>query len=156
MFFISKKEAVRKAVYIGGMCSISYLAVYIARNILGTVSPELIKGDIFTEGQIGTLSSIYFICYGIGQLINGAIGDKIKAKYMISAGLCLAGVCNLLFALAKFESAPVFLMLTNSMHFGQNIIYIKVKCVVFACVIVAYIVKRNLRRCRNYFNSNTR
>ena len=110
MLFISKKEAVRKAVYIGGMCSISYLAVYIARNILGTVSPELVEKDIFTEGQIGSLSSIYFICYGIGQLINGAIGDKIKTKYMISAGLCLAGICNLLFALFSDITMAAFIV----------------------------------------------
>ena len=32
----------------------------------------------------------YYICYAIGQLINGYIGDKINAKYMISFGLLLA------------------------------------------------------------------
>ncbi len=90
--------AAKKAILIGGMCSISYLAVYLARNILGTVSPQMIEDGFFTTEQIGTLSSIYFVTYAVGQLINGAIGDKIKAKYMISFGLALAGVCNILFA----------------------------------------------------------
>lgn len=90
--------AAKRAILIGGMCSISYLAVYLARNILGTVSPQMIEGGFFTTEQIGTLSSIYFVTYAVGQLINGAIGDKIKAKYMISFGLVLAGVCNFLFA----------------------------------------------------------
>lgn len=90
--------AAKKAIMIGGMCSISYLAVYLARNILGTVSPQMIESGLFTTEQIGKLSSIYFVTYAVGQLINGAIGDKIKAKYMISLGLALAGVCNLLFA----------------------------------------------------------
>lgn len=35
--------------------------------------------------------------YAIGQLINGIVGDKIKARYMISFGLILAGICNILF-----------------------------------------------------------
>lgn len=83
---------------IGIMCSVSYLAVYIARNILGVVSPKLIEEGIFTTEQIGKLSSIYFITYAIGQLINGVIGDRIKSKYMISIGLIMAGVCNFLFS----------------------------------------------------------
>lgn len=91
--------AARKAICIGGMCSIAYLAVYLARNILGTVSPQMIEDGVFLTEQIGTLSSIYFVSYAVGQLINGSIGDKIKAKYMISFGLALAGVSNLVFSI---------------------------------------------------------
>ena len=93
------KPNARNAVMIGSMCSVSYLAVYIARNILGTVSPQMIEQGTFNTEQVGLLSSIYFITYAIGQLINGAIGDKIKAKVMISLGLILAGVSNELFAI---------------------------------------------------------
>lgn len=88
-----------KALKIGTLCSTAYLAVYVARNILGSVSPQMIEEGVFTEAQIGTLSSIYFITYAVGQLINGIIGDKVKAKYMISLGLIFAGVTNALFAL---------------------------------------------------------
>lgn len=102
---ISKKIKIRNAILLGGMCSLSYLAVYLARNILGAVSPQMIDGGDFTTEQIGTLSSLYFIVYAIGQLINGAIGDKIKAKYMISAGLIMAGVCNLVFA--RISGTPI-------------------------------------------------
>lgn len=90
--------AAQKAIMIGGMCSVSYLAVYLARNILGTVSPQMIEEGFFTTEQIGSLSSTFFITYAFGQLINGAIGDKIKAKYMIGFGLIFAGICNMLFA----------------------------------------------------------
>lgn len=89
----------KHAFQIGTLCSVAYLAVYIARNILGSVSPQMIEQGIFTEPQIGTLSSIYFITYATGQLINGVIGNKVRAKYMISLGLIFAGVCNVLFAL---------------------------------------------------------
>lgn len=95
---MSIKPEAKKALMIGGMCSLSYLAVYVARNILGAVSPQMIESGAFTTENIGTLSSIYFITYAFGQLINGRIGDKIKSKYMIGLGLILAGVCNLLFS----------------------------------------------------------
>lgn len=89
----------KKAIKIGSLCSVSYLAVYIARNILGVLTPQMILGTTFTTENIGTLSSVFFITYAIGQLINGIIGDRIKAKYMISIGLFLAGIFNFTFAL---------------------------------------------------------
>ncbi len=84
---------------IGALCSLSYLAVYIARNVLSAVTPQMIAPvtGVTSEAFIGSLSSVYFAMYAIGQLINGAIGDKIKAQYMISFGLLLAGVANLAF-----------------------------------------------------------
>ena len=100
------KPAVKNAFILGGMCSLSYLAVYIARNILGAVTPGMIESGSFSTELIGGLSSFYFVTYAVGQLINGIIGDKIKAKYMISFGLILAGVCNFLFSLAG--GSPLF------------------------------------------------
>lgn len=97
---IRNNSAVKNAIMIGSMCSLSYLAVYFARNILGAVSPQMIESGAFTTEEIGSLSSLYFITYAVGQLINGAIGDKIKARYMISFGLAMAGVCNLLFSMS--------------------------------------------------------
>ncbi|MBR6792877.1 MAG: MFS transporter [Clostridia bacterium] len=90
----------KKAILIGSTCSVSYLAVYVARNILSAATPQMTESGVFTTEGIGSLSSVYFITYAVGQLINGAIGDKIKAKYMIGFGLILAGVCNLAFSLS--------------------------------------------------------
>ncbi|MBE5753297.1 MAG: MFS transporter [Clostridiales bacterium] len=108
----------KNALYIGSLCSVAYLAVYVVRNILSAVSPQMIADGSYSTEEIGTISSIYFICYAIGQLCNGVIGDKIKAKYMISTGLLLAGIANALFpmltatpVLAKiaYGSAGIFL-----------------------------------------------
>ena len=86
------KPAAKKAIAIGGLCSVAYLAVYVAKNILSAATPQITAAGAFTVERIGALSSTYYICYAIGQLINGYIGDKIKAKYMISFGLMLASV----------------------------------------------------------------
>ena len=95
---IRLKPAARNAVLIGGMCALSYLAVYIARNMLTATTTQIRQAGAFTDGQLGTLSSVYFITYACGQLVNGMIGDKVKAKYMISFGLILAGICNAAFS----------------------------------------------------------
>lgn len=89
----------KNAIYIGTLCSVAYLAVYFVRNILSTVTPQMVATGGFTEPYIGQISSAYFIFYAVGQLINGAIGDRIKARYMISFGLALAGIMNFVFSL---------------------------------------------------------
>ena len=88
--------AAKKAFLLGGLCSVSYLAVYVAKGALSAATPHITETGAFTTEQIGTLASVYFIVYAIGQLINGFIGDRIKAKYMISFGLILASAGFLL------------------------------------------------------------
>ena len=94
---IAIKPEARKAISLGSLCSVSYLAVYVARNILSAVSPQMVERDIFTNEQLGVFSSLFFITYAIGQLINGIVGDKIKAKYMIGFGLLFSGLAGLFF-----------------------------------------------------------
>jgi len=96
----------KKAFLLGGLCSVSYLAVYVAKGALSATTPQITQAGAFTTEQVGTLSSIYFIVYAVGQLINGFIGDRIKAKYMISFGLILASLGFLL--LPQLTDAPVF------------------------------------------------
>ncbi len=100
---------VKKAVMIGTLCSVSYLAVYLARNILGAVSPQIEAEGTFSKEFIGALSSAYFSFYAVGQLINGVIGDKVKAKYMIALGLIFAGIFNFLLPLLAAHPTAVYL-----------------------------------------------
>jgi len=120
MFGKISNEA-KKAIKLGALCSVSYLAVYIVRNILSTLSPKMIK-DGFTTESIGSLSSAFFITYAIGQLINGIIGDRIKAKYMISFGLILSGICNFTFAAFSKTFAVVYISYAM-MGFFLSMIY---------------------------------
>ncbi len=94
---VFRNENAMKALKIGSLCSVAYLAVYFARNILSAVTPQMVEGGFYSKEIIGGFSSAYFIFYAVGQLINGIIGDKIKARYMISFGLILAGICSFVF-----------------------------------------------------------
>ena len=91
----NKKLQIRNAILLGGMCALAYLAVYVVRNVLSTVAPMITADGVMSTEQIGTLSSVFFVAYAVGQLFNGVLGDHIPAKYMIGFGLLLAGVCHL-------------------------------------------------------------
>ena len=103
---IKNNKSVMNAIYIGTLCSVVYLGVYFARNILGAVTPEMVECG-YTEGYIGKVSSFFFVFYAVGQLINGAIGDKINARYMMCVGLFMAGITNVLFSLLSVNYANV-------------------------------------------------
>ena len=100
---ISQKA--RHAILLGTLCFVSYLAVYIARNILGVLTASM-EADGFTKEYIGNMSSLYLTFYAVGQLINGAIGNRIKAKYMMSVGLFLAGISNVMFPILSGVNWP--------------------------------------------------
>ena len=65
MFEITKNKRVMNAIYIGTLCSIAYLTAYFARNVLGTVTPQMIKVG-YAEEYIGKVSSVFFhfLCSG--------------------------------------------------------------------------------------------
>ena len=93
----NKNEKVKNAIMIGTLCALSYLGVYIARNMLGAVTPQMVASGAYTNEYIGTVSSLFFIAYAVGQLINGMIGQKIKPKYMLSFGMLFAGISAFIF-----------------------------------------------------------
>ncbi|MBE7014206.1 MAG: MFS transporter [Ruminococcaceae bacterium] len=81
----------------------SYLACYYARNILSAVSPKMVESSQFTLEFIGLMSTINMLTYASGQLLNGALGDFIKAKYMVSGGLILSAVCNFIIPFSSYN-----------------------------------------------------
>ena len=56
------------------------------------MSPQIVERTHITVEFIGTLSTANMLSYAVGQLVNGAIGDKVKTKYMVSGGLLFAGM----------------------------------------------------------------
>ncbi len=115
-------QKARNAIMLGTLCTLSYLAVYVARNILGTVQPQIEAAGVFDKEILGTLSSIYFTCYACGQLVNGLIGNRVKAKYMMSFGLAFAGICTLLFPLLS-ESVFTTYTVYGATGFFLSMIY---------------------------------
>lgn len=88
---------------------LAYSAVYVCRLNLSVAAPVLQSEGMMTKAQIGWLSSVFFITYSLGQLFNGCLGDRLKARNMICTGLLLAGICNVMIgALPPF--AAIFVL----------------------------------------------
>ena len=111
MRFIKNKN-VKNAFIIGTLSTLTYLACYFAKSILSIVSPEMVEGAGVSVEFIGTLSTANMLFYAGGQLINGIIGDKVKAKYLVSGGIFLSGLCN---ALMGVVHVPIVMLAAYSL-----------------------------------------
>ena len=58
----------------------------------------MLEDPTYTKDYISWISSLYFSFYAFGQLINGLVGERIPAKWMICIGLLGAGVTNFVFS----------------------------------------------------------
>ena len=59
--------------------------------MLATIYPDI----GVTKSAISVVITGLTVFYGGGQIINGILGDRIKPKYMLTAGLLLAAACNI-------------------------------------------------------------
>lgn len=82
------------------LCWLAYVMAYLCRNNLAIAIPVMQEALGFTKAQLGLLGSLFFWVYGVGQLINGSIGDKIPTVPFISLGLLVSGIMNLLLGLS--------------------------------------------------------
>ena len=96
-----------KAWKIGSTCVITYIASYYMRNLLGVLTPQMLKTGIFTKEWLGLLSSSYMFFYAIGQLVNGVLGDRFSTKNMIVSGLFITGFSSICFAFSFGRVLPV-------------------------------------------------
>lgn len=79
------------ALSLGIISFLSYNACYAGRSILSAIMPEMVQETGFSSSVLGLWGSMFFFTYGIGQVINGLIGDRISAKWMVSLGLSVSG-----------------------------------------------------------------
>ena len=94
---------------IGAACVFAYFFNYCARNLLNVCTPAMVQSGQFTEEFLASVSSAYLLIYAAGQLINGIVGERIRAKYMVTFGIMTAGVVLVLFPLASSQALQVIM-----------------------------------------------
>lgn len=114
------EKKVQSAWRIGSLCIATYLASYVTRNILSVSTPEMIKETFFTKEYTGLLSSVCFIFYAVGQLINGFIGDMVHPKYMIIMGLGVSSIST--FAIPLFDNRIIHFAAFALIGFGLSML----------------------------------
>ena len=79
---------------------LTYTLAYTLRVNIAVVIPVLISQRGYSLTQMGLVTSLYFVTYMLGQLINGYLGDRIGSKLLIVCGLTASALCNVGVALS--------------------------------------------------------
>ena len=74
----------------------TYMVSYLTRINLGTVISEVIASEGLTKSALSPAVTGAFITYGVGQLVSGFFCDRIRPKRLITYGLCVTVLMNLL------------------------------------------------------------
>lgn len=114
-----KKTKYSAAVF--GACYLSYCAIYVARLNLTMASPELLDMGYFSLAEIGLLGGIFSAVYAAGRLLSGLIGDRLKPWIVISLGLVVSGISNILFGFFPPFWASAVLWCANA--FSQSLLW---------------------------------
>ena len=86
-------------------CWIAYVFAYLGRLNYAACLVEIVSAEGWSKSQAGLIATGFFLSYGMGQLINGYIGDKLSPKIMVFCGLFCSGLVNFLF---PFMPSPAF------------------------------------------------
>ncbi len=103
------QKGTKNAIAIGVSCFLAYAGCYMGKNILSSMLPQMIGGGIYSRGSLAAMGSAFFVTYGTGQLINGFVGDRVSAKYMVSAGLLISGISCAAFPFLPSEALALAL-----------------------------------------------
>ena len=83
------------------LCWAVYFTSYLGRMNFSALMSEIMDAGILTAAGAGAVNMAYLLAYGIGQLVNGLLGDRVRPGRMIFIGLLTAGVCNFCMAAAR-------------------------------------------------------
>lgn len=78
------------------MCCMVYFTSYVTRINLQAVAAEIIAAEGIAKTDISFVLMMSFISYGAGQLVSGALGDRINPIKLILYGFGLTVLCNLI------------------------------------------------------------
>lgn len=99
----------------------TYMTAYLCRVNLSTVLDKLAAGLDVSVEYLGFASSLYFVTYAVGQLLNGAVGDRVNPYRFLMLALSLTGGVNLV--LAFQTSGVLFTVLWGLNGFCQSMFW---------------------------------
>ncbi len=76
------------------LCWAAYTCAYVGRYNYSAVMPAILAEGSLGLTQAGTVSTVYFVLYAVGQVIGGILCQKISPYSMVFSGLALSGLCN--------------------------------------------------------------
>ena len=95
-------------------CWAAYCASYLGRINYPAALTAIVADGVFSKSHAGFIGTVYFFCYGAGQIFSGILGDRVSPYKMIGAGLAGTVCANIIMPLCSSS------YITMSIIWGLN------------------------------------
>ena len=119
-------------------CWMAYSFSYIGRLNFSASMADMTSSGVLLKSQAGAVTTGFFICYGCGQFLSGMLGDRIKPRYLVFAGLVCSSLIN--FGIAMGPPLWFMIVLWSLNGFAQSLLWAPI------CKIVSDRVSSNRRQ----------
>lgn len=86
------------------LLTLLYFVSYITRINFAAIIQEIVTATGFSKSALSVVLVCVSVTYGLGQIINGRIGDRVKPQNLILCGLLISTTVNLIFPLFAFST----------------------------------------------------
>ena len=93
MNVLQNKKQVNKLIL---LFACTYMVSYLTRINYGTIISAMVTQTGFTKDSLSMALTGSFITYGAGQVVSGIMGDRISPKKLVSCGLAVTVLMNIL------------------------------------------------------------
>lgn len=76
------------------LCFVIYTAAYVGRCNFSAALADMTSSGVLNKEQGGTIATLYYICYAVGQLFSGWLGSRISPFLQLTIGVAGAALCN--------------------------------------------------------------
>ncbi|NLY60178.1 MAG: MFS transporter [Clostridiales bacterium] len=108
---VDKAKSTQNKVFI--LCWIAYASAYLCRVNLSVAIPSIQQYFSWSKTSLGLVGSSFFWIYGIGQLINGYLGDRVSGRTFIFIGLMASAITNIIFGFTPIAMGMIILWAIN-------------------------------------------
>ena len=92
---------------------ITYASFYLGRVNFSVALPGIMADFGWTRADVGAIGTALFWAYAIGQFINGQLGDRLGARVLITVGLTVSALMNLLFGFSQALGVMIIIWAIN-------------------------------------------
>lgn len=82
-------------------CWAAYCASYLGRINYTAALTAIVADGVFSKSHAGLIGTVYFFCYGAGQIFSGILGDRVSPYKMVGTGLVGTVCANILMPLCS-------------------------------------------------------
>jgi len=99
-------------------CWLTYGSFYLCRVNLSVALPAIQQEFGWSKTSVGLIGSALFWVYAAGQLVNGQLGDRVRARRFVAAGLLASVALNVAFGFAA--SLPLMIAIWAANGYVQS------------------------------------